>query len=120
MGSLTNKIYSFVGVFIVLVLSMGVSGCAWTDKQGTHHLIVGVGFGIVTTKNEPGVDVMDSRILGAEIGSFGGGLGWLQHHRVVIDPKLASDVVVSVNSNPLGLTVKNFNPYSTIVNNRRK
>lgn len=97
-----------------------LTSCAWTDKNGTHQLIVGVGFGIVTTKNDPGVDIMDSRILGVEIGSFGGGLGWLQHHRVVIDPDLASNVIVSINGNPLGLTVKNFNPYSTALNYRRK
>lgn len=106
-----------ISLYLSLVawLVVGVTGCAWTDKNGTHHLIVGLGFGIVTTKNDLGVDVMDSRILGAEVGSFGVGFGWMQHHRVTIDPALTSNVVVSVNSNPLGLTVRNFNPYSTAV-----
>ncbi len=92
---------------------MIISGCAWTDKNGTHHLIVGLGFGIVTTKSETGVDVMDSRILGAEIGSYGCGIGWMQRHRVSIDPESAPNVVVSVDRNPFSLTVKNFNLYSS-------
>jgi hypothetical protein len=103
-----------------LVLFLSLAGCAWTDKQGTHHLIVGVGFGIVTSRNDPGVDVMDSRILGAEIGSFGGGVGLMQRHRVTIDPKLAANVVVSVNANPFGSTVTNFNPYSTALKPKLK
>ena len=88
------------------------SGCCWTDKHGTHHLIVGLGFGVITTTNRVGVDVRDSRILGAEIGPDGVGVGWAQHHRVAIDPAMASNVVVSIKANPFGLTVKNFDPYS--------
>ena len=46
----------------------GDAGCSWTDKNGTHHLIVGIGFGVVTTTNRAGVDVYDARVLGGEIG----------------------------------------------------
>jgi len=86
-------------------------GCHWTDESGTHHMIVGVGFAIITTTNRPGVEVQDSRFLGGEIGSDGVGVGWMQHHQVAIDPALASNVVVSVKANPFSLTVKNFDPY---------
>lgn len=86
-------------------------GCSWTDSSGTHHLIVGVGFGIITTTNKPGLEVQDSHVLGAEGGLEGAGIGWIQHHRIIIDPALASNVVVSVNANPFGLMVKNFDPY---------
>jgi len=120
-ASILSEVNTIIGAIAEIglknLLAIGLitllTSCAWTDKNGTHHLIVGVGFGIVTTKNDPGVDIMDSRILGAEIGSFGGGVGWMQRHRVTIDPELASNVVVSVNANPFGMTVTNFNPYST-------
>ena len=80
----------------------------WSDKSGTHRLIVGIGFGIITTTNRPGVDVRDSHILGGEIGPDGFGVGWMNRHRVAIDPLLASNAVVSVKANPFGLTIKNY------------
>jgi hypothetical protein len=95
------------------LLCLLATGCSWTDKSGTHHLIVGIGFGIITTTNRAGVEVFDSHVLGAEAGPNGFGVGLLRHHRVAIDPALASNVVVSVNANPFSLTVKNFDPYST-------
>jgi hypothetical protein len=95
------------------MLIAGFVGCSWTDAGGTHHLIVGLGLGIITTTNCTAVDVRDSRVLGGEIGPDGVGIGWVQHHRVAIDPARASNVVVSVKANPFGLTIKNFDPYST-------
>jgi len=92
------------------------SGCSWTDHGGTHHLIVGLGFGIVTTTNRTGVEVRDDRVLGAMIGPDGGGVGWLRRHRVAIDPEKASNTVVSIKATPLALTVKNFDPYFTNTN----
>ena len=103
-------------VFCLCVLSLILSGCSWTDTGGTHRLIVGVGFGVITTTNRPGVEVRDSRVLGGEIGPEGVGVGWMQHHQVTIDPALASNVVVSVKANPFALTVKNFDPYSVNTN----
>lgn len=96
--------------------SLLLYGCSWTDSSGTHHLIVGVGFGVITTTNRAGVEVRDSRVLGAEVDPDGGGIGWMRHHRVAIDPALASNVVVSVKASPFGLTVKNFDPYSVNTN----
>jgi hypothetical protein len=98
------------------VMGVSVAGCSWSDRSGTHHLIVGIGFGVITTTNRPGVEVWDSRVLGGEIGPDGAGMGWLQHHQVAIDPALASNVVVSVKANPFSLTVKNFDPYSVNTN----
>jgi hypothetical protein len=103
-------------VICLLASGLGICGCSWTDAGGTHHLIVGVGFGIITTTNRVGVEVRDSRVLGGEIGSDGVGLGWMQHHRVVIDPALASNVVVSVKASRMGITVRNFDPYSSNTN----
>lgn len=103
-------------VFILCALGLIFSGCAWTDTSGTHHLIVGIGFGVITTTNRPGVEVRDIRFMGGEIGPDGAGLGWMQHHQVAIDPALASNVVVSIKSNPFALTVKNFDPYSVNTN----
>lgn len=89
------------------------AGCSWTDKGGTHHLIVGVGFGVITTTNRAGVEVRDSRILGGEFGPDTVGLGWMEHHRTAIDPMLASNVVISVKASGMNVTIKNFDPYGT-------
>ncbi len=86
------------------------TGCSWTDARGTHHLIVGLGLGVVTTTNRPGVDVYDARVLGAMAGPDGVGVGWMQQHRVAIDPVLASNVVVSIKATPGSVTVKSFDP----------
>jgi hypothetical protein len=96
----------------LLLVALLLGGCAWTDKSGTHHLIVGIGFGVITTTNRPGVDVWDSHVLGAEAGPSGFGVGWMGHNRVVLDPVLASNVVVSIQARHFGVTVKNFDPYS--------
>ena len=96
---------------ISLVCLVLVTGCSWTDKHGTHHLIVGVGFGLVTTTNRAGVDVYDSAVLGAAVGPDGAGVGWMRHHRVQIDPKLASNVVISIKSTPGNLTITNYAPF---------
>jgi hypothetical protein len=94
-------------------LSLLGGGCSWTDRHGTHHLIVGFGLGVVTTTNRPGVDVYDGRVLGALAGPQGAGVGWMQQHRVQIDPLLASNVVVSIRANPGSLTVTHFDLVST-------
>ncbi len=96
--------------WLALALLLGLSGCSWTDRRGTHHLIVGIGFGIITTTNTAGVEVSDSSVLGLLAGQEGAGAGWMRHHRVVIDPALASNAVISVKSSPGRLTIKNFDP----------
>ena len=96
----------------VISLCLLSTGCSWTDKRGTHHLIVGIGLGIITTTNRVGVDVRDSHIIGAEFGTGRVGVGWMQRHRVAIDPAVASNVVVSVKARPFSMTVRNFDPFS--------
>ena len=97
---------------LALLLCLGtVTGCSWTDKHGTHHLIVGVGFGLITTTNRPGVDVYESAVLGAAAGPDGAGIGWMRHHRVQIDPEMASNVVISIKSTPGKLTITNYAPF---------
>jgi hypothetical protein len=107
----------WAGIIATLCLSfimvVSATGCSWTDNQGTHHLIVGVGFGIITTTNRVGVEVRDSRILGGEFGPDTVGLGWMAHHRTAIDPAIASNVVISVKARGMNLTIKNFDPYGT-------
>jgi hypothetical protein len=99
-------------LFGFLLFFLMQTSCSWSDSHGTHHLIVGIGFGVISETNRAGVEVRDSRVLGAELGpDFG--LGLIHRHRLAIDPELASNVVVSVTSNPFHLTVKNFDPYST-------
>ncbi len=98
---------------------IGCGGC-WTDKNGTHQLIVGIGFGVVTTTNRAGVDVRDSLVLGVEAGPDVAGVGWLRHHCVVIDPALASNTVVSIRRNATGISVKNFDLFSNGKNNVQK
>jgi hypothetical protein len=107
---------NILSVIWLLASSLVLSGCSWTDSGGTHHLIVGLGFGIITTTNRSGVEVRDSRVLGGEIGPDGVGLGWMQHHRVAIDPAVASNVVISIKASRMGITVKNFDPYSSNTN----
>ena len=67
--------FGYLAILPILALSMALSGCSWTDDGGTHHLIVGVGFGIITTTNRPGVEVHDSRILGGEFAPNSLGVG---------------------------------------------
>jgi len=105
---------------VCLAILAGTAGCSWTDKSGTHHLIVGLGFGIITTTNCTGVEVRDSQVLGAAVEADGAGIGWMRHHRVAINPTLASNVVISIKANPCSLTVKNFDPYSTVTNKPTK
>ena len=62
----------------------GRMDCSWTDKGYTYHLIVDIGFGVITTISA-GVEVCESRILGGEF-DHGVSLGWMEHHRTAIDP----------------------------------
>lgn len=94
-------------------LTLMFAGCSWADRHGTHHLIIGLGFGVVTTTNRAGLEVYDSRVIGATAGPAGSGVGLVQQHRVAIDPALASNVVTSIRANPWSLTIKNFDPFST-------
>ena len=107
-----ERLYGAICLGFFAVSSLFLTSCTWSDGSGTHHLIVGVGFGIITTTNRAGVDVQDFRTIGAEFGSQGVGLGLMRHHRVNIEPG-ASNVVVSVKSTPFGLSVSNFDPFAT-------
>ena len=103
-------------VFVRIVACMVpllITGCRWTDANGTHHLIVGIGFGVITTTNRPGVEVSDSRVLGVQLGPDTVGAGYLSRQRVIIEPVLASNVVISVPANPFDLTVTHFDMNST-------
>lgn len=104
------------GLFLCIVLSLGLTSCSWTDRGGTHHLIVGIGFGLITTTNCPGVQVNESRVIGAEFGRNFSGIGLLQHHRVELDSSLTNNVVVSINSRRGSLAVTNFNPNELYTN----
>jgi hypothetical protein len=103
-------------VLSMLTVSLVTAGCSWTDKGGTHHLIVGIGFGVITTTNAPGVSVYESHVIGGELGPNFASLGWMQHHRVELDPSLTNNVVISINSHRYGLTVTNFNPNELYTN----
>jgi hypothetical protein len=113
MGLKRNNLVCRLGtVFISILIAGWMTSCSWTDTGGTHHLIVGIGFGIITTTNRPGVDVQASRILGAEIAPGTVGVGWMEHHYTAIDPVLASNVVISTKGRGVNITIKNFDPYS--------
>ena len=99
------------------LLGLALSGCSWTDARGTHYLVVGIGFGIITSTNHPGIDVRDTRVLGAELGPDAFGVGCLSRHRVAIDPLLASNAIVSIKANPLKLTVESRDVYCTKTHN---
>lgn len=93
----------------LLLLSICMlAGCSWTDTYGTHHLIVGLGFGVVTTTNRPCVDVYNAHVVGALVGPSGAGIGWMLQHHTAIDPLKASNVVISIKATPCSLCVKNF------------
>jgi hypothetical protein len=112
----------FARLLLGFVMVVSVAGCSWTDNYGTHHLIIGVGFGVITATNSPGVDVYDTRILGASVEPDGAGVGWMQHNRVEINPNLASNVVISVKSISGGVEIKNYpvNLYNSKTNNQIK
>ncbi len=59
------------------------------------------------------MSVQDSRGLGLLVEPGSLNAGWVQRHTVVIDPKIAPDVILSVDARPLSLTVESFNPYAT-------
>lgn len=94
------------------VLLLAVTGCSWRDKNGTSHTVV-VGFGIVSTVDQPGVCAQDCKALGVVVGRSGVNAGLVQTHRVSIDPNEATNAIIQVHSTPLSLTVKNFDPYSS-------
>ena len=110
LGRLSLPVFSFSSALMTLVVSCLCSGCSWTDKNGTHHLIVGLGFGVITTTNRLGVDILNAHVLGATIGSDVAGVGWVQNHHVSIDPQVISNLVISVKATPFSTTVRNFNP----------
>ncbi len=98
-------------LFAILLVS-GCSGISFHSKDGTnHHLIIG--FGMISTKEQQGVTVEDAKVLGLMVGKGGVSAGLGQQHCVEIDPKLADNIVISVNSTPFSLKVTNFNPYSS-------
>lgn len=99
---------------LAALITAVATGCSWSDGHGTHHLIVGIGFGLISTTNRPGVDVTDVHALGLTAGRAVVGAGWVHQRAVVIDPKLASNVVISIASTPGNLTVKNFAVESAI------
>jgi hypothetical protein len=99
---------TYVALAALTVMLLG--GCSWTDVHGTHHLIVGLGFGVLTTKNSGGVGALNGQVLGATAWSDGVAVGWIQHHSVIIDPVLASNAVVSINAASFGITITNFQP----------
>jgi hypothetical protein len=107
-------------LLLCLATAGGTGGCSWTDQGGTHHLIVGIGFGVITTTNRVGVEVRDSRILGGEFGPDTIGLGWMEHHSTSIDPAIASNVVISVKASGMNVTIKNFDPYGSNQNDFRQ
>jgi hypothetical protein len=94
-------------LFSLAVLA-GVAGCVWHDKGGTHHLILGLGYTIVTTTNRPGVEVCETSGVGLTAAQGFTGLGWQRQHRVTIDPQVASNLVLSVQSKPGQLLIKNY------------
>ena len=97
---------------MVILAAFVLSGCAWTDARGTRHTII-FGFGVVSTKEQEGISVRDSRGVGvlAEPGAIG--VGWAQRHVVSIDPNVARNVIVSIGATPLSLKVESQSPTET-------
>lgn len=97
-----------------LALALVLCGCArpgrwggigWTDRHGVHHALI-LGFGAVSFTNGP-VSAQDVRAVGLVLdGGFSA--GWVQKHRVEINPNQASNAVVAIKATPFGMTVKNF------------
>jgi hypothetical protein len=94
-------------------LFLTTAGCSWTDRNGTHHLIVGIGFGMITTTNRAGLEIYESQALGAQISRDGAGIGLMRHHRTIFDPAHASNLVVSINGRFLKSRVRIFDPNTT-------
>ncbi len=84
----------------LLLASVGTvaTSCSWNDRHGTHHLILRVGFGLITTTNRAGVDASDAQVLGLAVGHGTVSSGWVHQRTVQIDPGLASNLVISVSS----------------------
>lgn len=82
-----------------------LGGLGWTDETGVHHTVI-IGFGMVSHTNGP-VTALDVRGLGLVL-DRGISAGLVQRHEVMIDPAIASNVVVSIQATPLTMTVKNY------------
>jgi hypothetical protein len=92
------------------------SGIPFHTSDGTTHYLV-VGVGVVSTKEQLGVSVMDSRGAGLLAGPAACNAGLFQQHYLEIDPRQASNVVISIQARPLSLTVKNFDSSAAPSNN---
>lgn len=86
------------------------TGCTWHDARGTHRWFVGLGLGVISTTNAPGVNVHQCSGIGLLVGPDAGGLGLFQTHRVVLDPRVASNTVVSSCATPTSITLTHFDP----------
>lgn len=93
----------------LLLVGLGLAGCSWEGKNGERHHLV-CGFGVISTYHETGVQVIDSRTVGFSADSWGATVGLGRRHQVEIDPRHASNVVVSIRAKPGGMEVKHLDP----------
>ena len=87
------------------------SGCAWTGKDGAHHVLI-LGVGVVSTFENGPVQVQDRRTGGLTLEPTSFSVGLVRQHMVVIDPERAGNAVISISARPFSLKVKNFDPFS--------
>ena len=95
---------------MAIALACFATGCAWTDRNGTRHVAI-IGFGIVSVTNQQGAAVQDVRGVGIVVDE-GVTLGFVQRHRVMIDPNYATNLVLAIRATPFELTVTNYNTFS--------
>lgn len=107
MGAAVRMVRRRSGLLAVIPLVGAVlCGCSWTDRRGPHHLVLG--FGIVTSTNEVGVEVPDTRVMGER--------GWTGRVRCGIraapprgdHPAMSFNVILTVCSTSSSLMVSNL------------
>jgi hypothetical protein len=95
----------FVPFFFSLICAAMLSACTWTDKSGTRRVVI-IGFGIISETNEAGISARDSRVIGGLWEKGGGGIGFIQQHRMEIDPERATNDLIAVRATPTVFSFK--------------
>lgn len=95
------------GVWSTVLVGAGLvlagTGC-WTSSDGTRHRLI-LGVGVVSEHEQPGLAVHEFRGAGAFVGRDGAGVGLFSTHTTSLDPNVATNVVVQVDSRPFSLRV---------------
>jgi hypothetical protein len=85
-----------------------LTGCSWIDSEGTTHSLI-IGLGYVSQATTTGINVVDIGVAGITCDE-GISFGLLKKTQLKINPSTAPNAIISVNTLPFSLSIKNINP----------